>query len=309
MKDYNEILNELIFQIERLTKKYNLDSIKLIHSTSESHKLFHEEFLVILGQLVDDLDDLDFLYRENSKMLRQLWIAMDGGLKEGFEYCNRLISYCDIIHKYLGNFHNKYFSIQNNEPVLNKKEIFELPVSNTREFEDMDINFKYITAKLGSIYTNENRELCLLILTDGTCYNALNDHATLARWLNMNGIDIDNAIRFEASRQFNNFDFCSLNNFGFSEKSNDNEFIQITPAQAIAITDLYKALSSGWRFIKPFDKCLEKTTGFGFGIKDYRSGLGERNLSIISEYAKGYFDDYDYLRYLKTKANEHNPIN
>ena len=188
------------------------------------------------------------------------------------------------------------------------KEIFELPHKQSNQIDDIEDNFKYIKNKLGNIYLNPSNELSLIIMPDGTCFNALNDHATCAKWLNMNGIDIDQAIRFEASQQFYNFDFCSLNNFGFSEKSDTNEFIKITPEQAIVITDLYKGLSLGWKFMHPLEKSLEKATGFGFSKKDYKFGFGEQNLSTIAEYSKGYFDKYEYLKQRKIKAADHTPL-
>ena len=137
-------------------------------------------------------------------------------------------------------------------------------------------------------------------MPDGTCYNALNEHLALARWLNVNGIDIDHAIRFESSKQYYDFDFCSLYNYNFSKNSDNNQFIEITPNQAIVITDLYKALQQGWAFLKPLSSSIKKSNGFGIGFKDFTPELGRKNLDMIAQYSKGYFDDYEYLKELKS---------
>lgn len=304
MKDYNTLYNYLIEEIQDILSRHELSPQQLLCSTSPNHLLFHEELIELLSCMVETIDDIDELKKENSKRNRLLFEAME---KELIGYsksqCSDMSAICHIINTYLAGFMNKYLTLKNGKIIRTNKESFQLPKNQTSTFDDFEDNYHYIISKLGNIYLNPNREICLIIMPDGTCYNALNDHLTCARWLNLNNIDIDHAIRFESSKQFYDFDFCSLHNYNFSTKSDNNEFIEITPEQAIIITDLYKALQQGWAFLKPLSSSITKSNGFGFGYKDFKSGLGQKNLSLIAEHSKGYFDDYDYLKELKSKKH------
>ena len=299
----------LVQEIEERLSKYELTAQELLVTTSPNHKLFHEDMVEILSNMIENLDDVDELKKENSKRHRLLFESMENDLI-GYSrvQCSKMTSICHITNVYLGNFFNKYISLKGDRIENTNKESFILPKTKTESFDEYESNYKYIISKLGNIYLNPNRELCLLIMPDGTCYNALDDHLTCARWLNMNGIDINNAIRFESSKQFYDFNFCSLYNYNFSYKSDSNQFIEITTEQAIVITDLYKALQQGWAFLKPISSSIEQSNGFGFGYKDFTPGLGPKNLSQLAEYSKGYLDDYEYLKELKSKKHIEIPI-
>jgi hypothetical protein len=145
-------------------------------------------------------------------------------------------------------------------------------------------------------------------MPDGTCYNAQNDHLTCARWLNVNGIDIDRAIRFETSKEYYDFNFGSLYNYDFSENSDKNQFLEITEEQAQILGDIYKSLCFAWKYLKPLEKCLINCQGFGISQKDYIPELCAKNLSQIDNTTKGFFDSYDYMKNLKQKIQS-NPSN
>ena len=209
-----------------------------------------------------------------------------------------------ILNTYLNSFYNKYYHVQDGKTVLTNRESFDLPEKNTKTIDTFEADAKYINNKLGNISVNPDRELTLIILPDGTCYNALNDHMTCAKWLNVNGIDIDKAIRFETSKEFYDFTFCSLYNFDFSEKSDSNQFIELTNAQAMILMDIYKSLSCTWKFLTPLENCLRRCTGFGFSPNDYNPELCKKNLYSLSDYAQGFFDDYSYMKMLREKCTK-----
>ena len=118
---------------------------------------------------------------------------------------------------------------------------------------------------------------------------------------NVNGIDIDHAIRFETSKQFYDFNFGSLYNYGFSENSDKNELIEMTDSQAQIIGDLYKSLYSKWKYLKNLEQCMINCRGLGFSYKDYDPEYCRRNLSKIENETKDFFDSADYMKYLREK--------
>ena len=302
-KNFTEEYAKMAEEILDILNKYELSPNRFIYTTSDNHKLAHNEILECLARHIKDGDEKDLMLGEYKKAYQGFIldkIDKDETLdKKDPQYCVH-----SIIQTYLEPFYGSYFYIFDNNLRLTQKEFFSLPCKKTRTFDEFAQNERYITDRLGQIVLNPYRELTLLIQPDGTCYNAQNDHQTCAKWLNVNGIDIDQTIRFETSKQFYDFNFCSLYNYGFSENSNDDEIINITDEQAIVLTDIYKTMCNAWKYLKPLEETLHNCKGFGFSVKDYIPEIGEKNLRTIDEYAGDFFSVRKYIRYLKEKIEE-----
>lgn len=300
MTDYNNIYNGLINEISNILSTHNLSAINFLQTTSPEHKMAHDEILQCISKYVGNDNDKKEIVNINSFNLENF--IKNAQEKESSISNNLEYKIAKILHTYLINFYNKYYYIYSGELItLPQKLEFSLPKLHSNSFEDFEINARRIESSLGNIGVNKHRELSLLIMPDGTCYNAQNDHLNCARWLNVNGIDISKAIRFETSKEFYDFNFGSLYNYDFSEKSTEDEYLEITTEQATVIADIYKSLCYHWKYLKPLEKCLLNCKGFGFCPKDYIPELCAKNLSRIENETKGFFNTYHYMRDLKEK--------
>lgn len=303
MEDYNNIYKNLISEISSILDKYGFSPVNFLKTTSENHKSANYEILASIAKHIFNENEKNEISDINSHKLeliikQRIWNEEKNAANDN----DKDYMLAHVLHTYLNAFFGKYFNIANNQYFTKDEKLkFVLPCSHAKDFDEFETNAKYIENCMGNIGINPIRELSLLILPDGTCYNAQNDHATCAKWLNVNGIDIDHAIRFETSKQFYDFNFGSLYNYGFSENSDKNELIQITDVQAQIIGDLYKSLYSKWKYLKNLENCIVNCRGFGFSYKDFNPDFCKRNLSKIEYETKGFFDGYEYMKYLREK--------
>ena len=186
----------------------------------------------------------------------------------------------------------------------NDEEHFELPSVVDRPITSA--NIAYIKNKCKD-YDSSEKELCLLILPTGKTYYAVNDdHASLAYWLNINGIDFKNSLHFEVTKSSGAFLITSLYQFVFSRSSNEDKLIELTFSQCDVLNALYDAIFNMWRRTKPVTYTIRASQGLGIGMNDVDrdSRIGSetpaRNLRRLHNCMSDYFDSAMYRDY----ANE-----
>ena len=297
MEEYLSMHNNLMNDIKNILQEHNITCEKFFLSNDEDHQSAHKKILNTLTKYINTVSDKSELEIINRKK------SLDYYNKLGNEKINDSYDYqiCKIIKEYLLDFYGALYKIIDGKVVYTNQENFQLPVLDIKIMEDMDSNYKYIKQKCGNTYHNPNSTICLIILKDGTTYIAPLDHQILAYWLNLNGIDINQSIRLETSKQFFDFTFSSLHNYKFSEFSNDNELIKISNDQANVIGTLYQTLKYAWRWLKPLEPQLLKCDGFGFAINDYDPILSVTNINKLEDYSGGLLDGKEYLKDLKMR--------
>jgi len=178
-------------------------------------------------------------------------------------------------------------------------------------------NMEYINSKLKHVDPEvketvgyDNAELCMLIMPDGTSYFSPINHEELAQWLNVNGIIIDKAVRFESNKKLGDFVISSLHNKHLSKTSNNDELIEVTNPQADMLSKLYGTLLKGWVWMQPLDSQLRATNGLGIGKKENwdQAGLSGKNIKRLHNHMSDYFSLKEYISEMNSSNDFHNPL-
>lgn len=300
---------EMITKINLILSDNKVDVSNFFMSAKEENKNIHKQILDVLKVYLNDIVDTQEFYVLNKKQL-------NNQLSKIYTKFNKLDSqealhdyqvYL-IIKNYLFDFNNAFFKIKNGE-VNFTKYVNKFILPSIGDKADLKENAKFL--KNNCTKTQDHYDqLCLIILPDGTCYQTPYDHETLACWLNVNGISIKNAIRYESTQKYYDFSFTSLYNYRFCKDSDSDELIEMTHEQAEVLGTLYASLLECWKFMKPLSDEIKNSSGFGIGKteKFEEGGISSKNLNRLSLYIGDYFNKGEYLRELKLKNNVHNPL-
>ena len=309
-KDVELMYDLLVKSVKQVLDKHGIKYEAFLRQSSDKSAVVHKEILDILAKFINTFGDRMTLLIKNREDLFAVYDKYaDSGkaLEEIDEYQLK-----HIIYAYLGLFYNHFYTIDNGKVNLTNNEEFKLP--SMEDKPDYDKNLEYITSKISKkMYPSNPEQLEILILPNGTTYFTPDDHRTLAFWLNVNGVDLDKAIRVESSKRLGEFNFTSLFNYKFSKNSDENELIKITSPQAEMLGLVYSSLTSGWLYMKPFVENLRMTTGFGFGKKEKfdPQGLSAENLRKLSTYLGDFFttsERTEYIREMNLSNDAHNPL-
>jgi len=306
-KIINGLKNAFTFDtiLEEITKIFNESNVEtsgyLVYPAEDIE--INNKILEVLCKHIKTHEDVKTI----AKQARNEYISIVKNVKTNPLTKERMdrLNICYIVKKYLQCFYNSFFRIQDGKIIRTNYEKFELPYLQPKNAEEIIKNNKYLENKAHYPILDDNCEINLIILPNGTCYFAPIDHQSLAYWLNINGIDINNAIRFEVSKDVNDFRFSTLYNCEYSIDSNDNEMLIITDKQAEVLGGLYQTVRAKWRNIYPYERSLHMLNGFGFSNYDYDKDFAKTNLEKLGKYSNGLFDDYDYFK--KTNA-KHQPL-
>ena len=305
--EIKELYKEMTEKINQIISENNVDVFNFFMSSSPENQKTHELILNVLKDYLSDIVDTQELVMLNRNEMLKIYERFKTekmSLSVSEEYQKYL-----IIKKYIFDFNYSFFKIKNGE--INKTKFadkFILP--SICDKPDYDANAKFLKNNFTKTHDNKYDQLCLIILPDGTCYQTPDDHETLAYWLNVNGVNLKNAIRFEATQSLYDFSFTSLHNYKFSNNSDDDELIEMTHEQAEIIGTLYGSLLQCWKYMKPLSGEIKNSSGFGFGKteKFEEGGISSKNLNRLALYTKDFFDKGEYIRELKLKNNTHNPL-
>lgn len=175
------------------------------------------------------------------------------------------------------NVISRYCDFDGEHLVENGGEIFQLP--STDDKPNTSANIAYLRNKCNDSNMARFKEICLFITSDGKGYYAVgDDHASLAFWLNMNGVDLHNAIHFEGTKNTGEFLITSLYQFAFSKGSNGDRLVKLTYKQCETLNLLYDGIVNMWNKVRPITSTLRASQGFGFGMND-----DDKELRAISD--------------------------
>jgi len=170
---------------------------------------------------------------------------------------------CELIEKVIW----RYCSLVDGKLQDTEKQVLNLKTSG-KDLDCVD-NYVMIKAAMSKYGRHNTGEMCMIITKDGKAHYAIgNEHGNLARWLVINGIPLDGAIRFEAEQSTGRFDVNSLYHFYFSADSNDNKLVQLTNEQAETIAALYTSLRTMWSRLNDISLSLRSSQGLGVGINE-----------------------------------------
>ena len=169
------------------------------------------------------------------------------------------------------------------------------------------MNVAYVRHKCMDYDATKDKEICLLITPRGEAYYAINgDHASLAYWLNINGVDLHNAIHFEATKSSGAFLITSLYQFAFSKGSNGDRFVKLTYQQVDMLNCLYDTISNMWPRTKSITYMIRASQGFGIGMNDEDKAVRQENpLDVATNLRRLHlcmptnFDAESYREYVK----------
>ena len=225
------------------------------------------------------------------------WWGMDHLQQINYEFANKLIrEYADkvsedefldnrayrldpkwqvsrMLHDYFNTLHKEFFLVNDGKVIKTDIEKINLP-SRQKENEKLsnnekvmlDVDYLAIKNKHKHNVSGMAKELELLIMKDGEIYFAPNGHEALATWLNLSGVDIQNAVRIEAvneSYATSKFGFGSIYNHNYSVEERDDKVIELTDAQGEAIGSIHRALNILWQDLEPINESIKKSSGFG----------------------------------------------
>ena len=302
MTDYTGKTKYLYAKIKQILAKYDLDASTILQEANPNNKKAHDEILSVLSVLIQNGADKFGVTKANRDSLNDIY----ENNKEDHAFLNSIdFKIGQIVKTYLVDLYGHFYTLKDGKVTFTHKEKFDLPSKNIRH-ADNGANIDYINKKIGKAPHDNNIELCLLLLPDGTTFYAPYDHLTLAYWLNLNNIDLHNAIRVESTKSLGDFSFTSLYNYKFSTSSDMDELIPMTYEQCDTLGLVYGALKHGWIFMKPLAHELKKTTGFGFGKNEVfeEGGLSYKNLRRL-HMSIADFDIGEYIRELRLSTNAH----
>ena len=305
MQDYTVKDKMLHLKIKNILNKYELEASTFLQSPNPNNKKAHNEILALLAEYVQNGADKFGITKANRNSLNAIYEAN----RENCAFQSMPDFHIgQIIKTYLVDSYGHFYTLKDGNITFTNNEKFDLPSKDLKRV-DNGANIEYINRKMGKPIHDPSIELCLLLLPDGTTYYAPNDHLTLAYWLNLNNVDLHNAIRVESTKKLGDFSFTSLYNYKFSTSSDMDELIPMTYEQCDMLGLVYGALKHGWIFMKPFANELKKTTGFGFGknevFKD--GGISSKNLRRL-HMSIGDFDIGEYIRELRMSTNAHEDL-
>ena len=298
------ITNRLIFEKAGIDPKDFL-SDSFGEKSKECHKKILEYLCSVAPNGGKDLSDLE---QANYQYLTERWFE-DQKCVEDVDY-----QVAKVLHQYMGKMYGTFFDIKNGRATYTGIENFVLP-STTKPRSEYGSKYDMWKDDMGYIYTKLGRcdndsELELIITHDGVTYLAPNTHIVLAGWLNVNGVDMHNAIRLEASKnRFNTstFSFTSLFNYSFSKSSNEDRYMIVSGGQADILGRTYDALSSDWSNMQPMEEAMKYTTGFGVGLKDLDEEYMSANLATFNRNMES-FDKGKYIADIRRNPDVHNPM-
>ena len=122
-------------------------------------------------------------------------------------------------------------------------------------------------------------------------------------------MNLKNAIRVEATKKLGEFCFTSLHNYMFSLDSDGDVLVPISYDQAENLGDLYSAIGRGWKYMKPIEKSLRNSTGFGIGKTEVydQEGVSGNNMRKLAMYVPE-LNVLDYVRELKSASTVHDTM-
>ena len=295
-EQFDYLYRKLFAEVDAIFEKYNIDPSKYLLATGEHILKANQEILASIGKNVRNMESVEDIATLNRQKLVDIFDA------DNTSYAtNREFIVGSIIKTYLLDLCGYHFEINDGKVTYTHREDFELPSSPTKFRVDKQKNFEYINGKIKTSDTKPN-EVELLLTEDGKMYYAPNDHLNLAYWLNLNGVDLHNAIRLESTKHVGDYSFTSLYNYKFSEDSDNDELIAINKAQASNLGAVYNALLSGWAYMRPLDEGLKRSTGFGVGkieVGRYTTPTEEElikhNITMFDRYMGG-FDKNEYMK-------------
>ncbi|MBO4936883.1 MAG: hypothetical protein J6C90_01000 [Clostridia bacterium] len=296
----------IMAKLEYILRMHQVDVSHYLTDAQPQNVVTNSDILNMLaGELKDTTGKLYFMQYHRDKM-----IALHDYLKTHPQSVQRkqLYEHYKLLKTYLVDLYRYFYTFDNGKVVYTNRHDFQLPSLDDKP--DLEANMRYISRKTHMQNVSEREELCLIILPSGKTYNAPFDHLTLAYWLNLNNISIKNALRFEASKPLYDFNLSSLYNYKFSESSDQDELIALTYEQAQLIGTLYATLSNGWRFMKPLEYELKKSSGLGLGKNETfdEKGVSMHNLRRINLYAGKYFNMKDFVTEMRRGNSVHNPM-
>lgn len=305
-------LNLIKDKIDAVLKKHNIDPKDFL--ISGDCKSAHTEIMEIMGEHIKHKGDHLALRMAYSEMLEYQANSLQivSLSPEETEYNKNLNK---AFFTYLTEFIDYYYKIENGKLIMREDIIFKLPSMD--DHLDFNANKNYLIKRTKDNPLETFSELPMLITPDGTCYQAqgIEGHLGLAKFLNANGIDINNAIRFEANKGTGDFVLTSLYNYHFSLNSTTNQLMEITREQADVIGCLYDTISKTWIRTKPFKDELRKSSGFGIGKNTVDSfndnPLAAQNLKRLHLYSHDHFTSSElgeYVKDLRLSTTAHNPL-
>ena len=305
MKNYEIIQKNLMLKINTILKQFEISPKDFLCKHNKKNLDAHETILGSLPPMLENEKVRTQILTENRK--KQIDIAhqfKDIGHKNSPEY-----QICSIIKAYLYDFYDTFYSFKNGEPENTFAEDFFLP--SIEDNPDSSANFKYILNKLRQYPRETSTELETIILPNGETFFAPIDHETLAYWLNINGVNLHNAIRFESSQSIRDFNFSSLFNDKFAESDTEKETIQISSKQAEILGVLYESLEHGWHFMRPLHDQFKHSSGFGIGKTEKfdNEGISGKNLRTLDLYMGKHFNKCEYIREARLSNDAHSPLN
>jgi len=307
MSVFEKLTNNIIDEIRQTLKKYNISPQDYLLTPTDPRA--HRDIMNIFAKTIHNQKEQEAVSSINREMMIDIAkSSKDDNCKLRDDY-----RYSIIARQYLNEFLGNFFLIENKEAKLTNVEEFQLPDMSDKF--DRRKNMEYINSKIQKIdpeYRNEMNgdiEICMLILPDGTSYFSPRDHETLARWLNVNGINIDKSVRYESKKSLYDFSISSLHNKILSKSSNSDKLIEITREQVDVLSKMYGTLLSGWTWMKPLDSQLKLSDGFGIGKKEVWNETSDKNIKRIHNYMDEYFNLGEYKREMGLSNDAHFPLN
>ena len=289
--------------IEAIFEESGIDPATYLINPTKDTPMVHAKILEVLAGSILDTHSMMALIMNNRSRL----ISIYNKYKDQAS-CHAIKEFNinRVIKSYLLDMYGYFFKVKDGKIEYTHEEDFVLP--SRGRYADTKANYDYIDGRLSHM-SDGDKELALILTRDGAMYYAPYDHQSLACWLNLNGVNLKNAIRVEATKKLGEFCFTSLHNYMFSLDSDGDVLVPISYDQAENLGDIYAAINRGWKYMKPIEKSLRNSTGFGIGKTEVydQEGVSGNNMRKLAMYVPE-LNVLDYVRELKSASTVHDTM-
>ena len=278
--NYDDFYLELVELIENKSQEYGIDYKEYLKTYNSKNALLHKDLIDFITNKTRDYKLLtdEIKYESASK----------NAFKQKPELKVQKAEIYKIIDTYIYDFIYKGF-IDLEEP---DKSLDKLKFTHA----STPTYYQYMAKH------NDYNNLVCIVLKDGTCLLSKSNHDNLIKFLCVNGINLNDAIRLEQEEASKELSIDSLKQFRymlhFDSEYDFEKSVEISPEQIETITQMYKVIKS-YKKLSSIEDTLIMSSGFG--IRE-GNGTGDANIRAFKKALNGDLDS----RYISQTVREHN---
>ena len=272
VSELKDIENKVNLQLTRCGTKTPFKLKSIFYKLSPINQQLNQQILNIFAQNFNSEQEIKPIADYVKYLIKQRRTTL-------IEYIDKDVEF--VIERYLVDFYNKYFTINNGQIIYTHLEKYD--PSSIPEYD------KKLRRSL-------DNSLPLVIMPSGRVYFSATCHKALCAWLTAHGEELSGSMRVLVSPQTYKFSMTSMWNYGYTENSTKDNKPVLTLNQANTIYMLYSKLKSRWASITPINEVVYMSAFFDDTLipKD----LSRKNLiTLEGGFRDGGFRVRDYDKY------------